>query len=560
MDFVKFRDKDGWFKNVKVSLRNVSGRPITGMRAYLFFTPPGSQPMFSLPLIRSKELKRSPLQSGEVIELSVSDRLLNMTLNALRQQGADANLSSVSLSVDSVLFSDDLQWSRGVLLRRDPDNPHRWKAVESKPGGVSQSGQPPRFTPVSFNPAAPVPQALTQCQAAKGGEEDFQCSGDDDGCVRVEELGNGAPGNQSDASVNGVCEETGGVDHPEIVCDVMTTHSRLRTDSTCPPPCPDRDGDGYRDVACGGNDCNDNNRDINPGKPEICTDGIDNNCMNGTDCNDSDCATDPACCTYMEPEEISDIADNVCANGIDDDCDGLIDGADPGCYRVSPVLIDVLGDGLSLTSAQGGVTFDLNGDGLGEKISWTAAGSDDAWLALDRNGNGVVDGGAELFGNITPQPTPPSGVSKNGFLALAVYDKPGNGGNGDGVISNKDTVFSQLRLWQDSNHNGISEPGELHTLPSLDVARLHFDYKESKRADEYGNQFRYRAKLDDAKGAKVDRWAWDVFLVAERDTAAQPTFQLSPLAGQPRLSSPTAYMSIIGEDVTKVVALGRRVN
>jgi hypothetical protein len=132
MDFVKFRDKDGWFKSVKVSLRNVSGRPITGMRAYLFFTPPGSHPMFSLPLIRSKELKRSPLQSGEVIELSVSDRLLNMTLNALRQQGADANLSSVSFSVDSVLFGDDLQWSRGVLLRRDPDNPHRWKAVESK--------------------------------------------------------------------------------------------------------------------------------------------------------------------------------------------------------------------------------------------------------------------------------------------------------------------------------------------------------------------------------------------------------------------------------------------
>ena len=53
-------------------------------------------------------------------------------------------------------------------------------------------------------------------------------------------------------------------------------------------------------------------------------------------------------------------------------------------------------------------------------------------------------------------------------------------------------------------------------LPSLDVARLHLDYKESKRTDEHGNAFLYRAKVDDAKGAKAGRWAWDVFLVAGR--------------------------------------------
>jgi hypothetical protein len=186
------------------------------------------------------------------------------------------------------------------------------------------------------------------------------------------------------------------------------------------------------------------------------------------------------------------------------------------CVTGSPITVDVDGDGFRLSDNSGGVDFDLNGDGIRERISWTAPGSDDAWLVLDRNGNGTIDNGRELFGNFTPQPIPASGALRNGFLALYEYDKLANGGNGDGRIGRRDAIFPSLRLWQDTNHNGVSEPVELHLLTELRLESISLDFKESRRIDQYGNEFRYRAKITQSKDVQLGRWAWDVFLIARK--------------------------------------------
>jgi hypothetical protein len=71
-------------------------------------------------------------------------------------------------------------------------------------------------------------------------------------------------------------------------------------------------------------------------------------------------------------------------------------------------------------------------------------------------------------------------------------------------------------LWRDRNHNGISEPNELKRLAKSDVRTIELDYRESRQEDEHGNRFRYRAKVRDARGAQIGRWAWDVFPRVER--------------------------------------------
>lgn len=177
----------------------------------------------------------------------------------------------------------------------------------------------------------------------------------------------------------------------------------------------------------------------------------------------------------------------------------------------SPILIDVPG-GFELTDVVNGVRFDLNGNGTADSLSWTSATSTAAWLVMDRNRDGGINSGKELFGNYTVQTESPIGAEPNGFIALAEYDKPEHGGNSDSAISQNDDVFLKLRLWRDVNHNGLSDVGEVHGLWEYGIEKISLEYKESRHRDKYGNEFRYRAKVTGADDTKLSRWAYDVYL------------------------------------------------
>jgi len=216
-------------------------------------------------------------------------------------------------------------------------------------------------------------------------------------------------------------------------------------------------------------------------------------------------------CPPINPPVCSPVPD--CSGGTNPDGSGSF-----GCYpdlvncdcECSPIILDLEGHGFHLTSVPNGVLFDLRGDGVKKQMAWTAGGSGDAFLALDRNHNGVIDDGTELFGNFTPQP---DSSHRNGFLALAEFDKPEHGGNGDGVIDSRDKVWESLLLWIDENHNGISEPNELHSLASMGIESIDLRYVEDRRHDAFGNAFKYRAKIHTAKGDDAGSWAYDVFLL-----------------------------------------------
>ncbi|MFH0785094.1 MAG: hypothetical protein V2B20_24495, partial [Pseudomonadota bacterium] len=169
-------------------------------------------------------------------------------------------------------------------------------------------------------------------------------------------------------------------------------------------------------------------------------------------------------------------------------------------YNGSPLILDLDGDGVETRSVADNIQFDLDNNGFRETVGWV--GADDGLLALDKNGDGQITGGTELFGNHTILAS--GGKAANGFSALAEYDD-----NKDGRIDANDAVFSQLKVWRDLDADGVSDAGELIGLAETGVARLNLTITASSGKDAQGNDHRLVGSYVDTGGAShtmTDVW------------------------------------------------------
>jgi hypothetical protein len=180
-----------------------------------------------------------------------------------------------------------------------------------------------------------------------------------------------------------------------------------------------------------------------------------------------------------------------------------------GCGETcSPIVINFGSNNYDLTGASDPVWFNMDGSGP-SLIGWTARrDADEAFLWLDRNHNGRVTSGAELFGNFTPLKN--GQIASNGFEALKEYDD-----NNDGVIDANDAVWTQLMLWRDLNHDGISQPEEITPVAGSGLIRIELAYHWTGRRDQWGNTFRYESKawIQKHNGNATPHPLYDIFFV-----------------------------------------------
>jgi len=152
----------------------------------------------------------------------------------------------------------------------------------------------------------------------------------------------------------------------------------------------------------------------------------------------------------------------------------------------SPIVVDLGKNGIELGAAGAGVHFDVNNDGLFEHLQWVRPGGDEAFLVLDRNGNGLVDNGGELFGVGTPMFFEGRNAP-NGFVGLSQYDSTPLGGNDDGYISSDDSIWPNLYLWLDGNADGVSTSDEMFKPDNVGMTSFETIPKLRRQYDSAGN-------------------------------------------------------------------------
>jgi hypothetical protein len=169
------------------------------------------------------------------------------------------------------------------------------------------------------------------------------------------------------------------------------------------------------------------------------------------------------------------------------------------CNLSDPIVVDMDGDGIELLPTHRGVNFDLYATTRKLATAWVQP--DDAFLALDRNGNGIIDDGSELFGNS-------SSLYNDGFEQLRELDRPEMGGNSDGALTAADVAFNYLLLWQDRNTDGLTDPGELISVPGFGFISMPLGATQT-RMHSGGNAI---TSLVRAMTTHGDVWMGDAFL------------------------------------------------
>jgi Ca2+-binding RTX toxin-like protein len=167
---------------------------------------------------------------------------------------------------------------------------------------------------------------------------------------------------------------------------------------------------------------------------------------------------------------------------------------------LSPIVLDLDGDGIETTNVKDGAYFDHDGNGFAERTGW--AGADDGILVMDRDSNGSIDSGKELFGNETLLND--GTKASNGFQALAELDD-----NADGKIDANDASWSQLKVWTDTDGDGYSTAEEMHTLDELGIASINTGYTNSTTVDTQGNEHKQIGsftRTDGTTSATEDVW------------------------------------------------------
>jgi len=161
-------------------------------------------------------------------------------------------------------------------------------------------------------------------------------------------------------------------------------------------------------------------------------------------------------------------------------------------YPRDPILLDLDGDGLETVGLSANIHFDFDADGVLTGTGW--AGKDDALLVWDRNANGQIEAGGELFGDFTELPN--GTLAPNGFAALAALDT-----NGDGLLDAADPAFAELKLWRDTSQDGQTAEGELISLSEAGIESLNLAHTLTNQRLANGNQLSREGSFTRADGS-----------------------------------------------------------